>query len=623
MCRYGVSYVKDPATDKYIPTCNRTLYSPIYSDENYKNAIKYADAEQRTLYGTNARIIDDIQKGILAVSTKEKPFDIFISYKETDSNGIRTKDSVMAQNLYEKLTAEGYKVFFSRITLEDKVGTEYEPYIYAALASSKVMITVSSSKENIEAVWVKNEWSRFLSFAANDSSKTLIPLYFDMDKSDLPDAFAHISAYDMKVDGFEQELIRGIKKLIPLPIMLLERRKKRNKILTRSGIVVAACAVVGLICAIPWFAKLPAYNDAMQLYYDKNYPEATWAFSDMGSYRNSEGMKEKCELSWRNSLATVALPAVFDDTGFYSGAYYVGANGTAETFSDDSGSFANDIKIDENGKVVSIGYHEPKLYALRENGAVTNAAENNNMKDDLQWHNIVKISNSFRTTNIALRADGKMLYGNVVNQHSEEFSDYWLEDIAEWNNIVDFDYCEADYGYNCAIVGVMADGSVTAVTTDKFFPYESDLQKFNDVKMIDVSIVSSNKVNPDTGYIYDEKYLNIVAITNHGTIATYMRGVFNEFEADGVISFVNRNYYDETIEDFYFLYEDGTVRKNDGIVILNDVVCLDDNFAITRSGSLYAYKATKYDDTSHEWIFEYVPKNVKTVVYNEWVERLK
>ena len=256
MCRYGVTYVKDPASGKYIPTCNRTLYASILNDENYQNALKYADEKQKALYIENAQTIDNIQKGILSVSKKEKPFDIFISYKETDINGARTKDSIVAQDLYDKLTAEGYKVFFSRITLEDKIGTEYEPYIYAALASSKVMITISSSVENIEAVWVKNEWSRFLSFAGKDSSKTLITIYFDMDKDELPDDFSHLSAYDMKVDGFEQDLIRGIKKLIPLPVMLMERKKKFKKKMKFVGLGMAVVAIIAVIVASPWFTLL-------------------------------------------------------------------------------------------------------------------------------------------------------------------------------------------------------------------------------------------------------------------------------------------------------------------------------------------------------------------------------
>ena len=49
LCKYGVTYVKDPASGKYIPTCNRTHYASVFNDENYQNAIKYANAEKAEL----------------------------------------------------------------------------------------------------------------------------------------------------------------------------------------------------------------------------------------------------------------------------------------------------------------------------------------------------------------------------------------------------------------------------------------------------------------------------------------------------------------------------------------------------------------------------------------------
>lgn len=120
-----------------------------------------------------------------------------------------------------------------------------------------------------------------------------------MSKENLPEEFSVLSSQDIKQDDFEQELLRGIKKLIPTPIVLKERKKKRNKILSRIGIVALLGIIIAVICSIPWLMKLPQYNAAMQLYYDKNYPEATWAFDAMGDYRDSEEMKSKCELSWR------------------------------------------------------------------------------------------------------------------------------------------------------------------------------------------------------------------------------------------------------------------------------------------------------------------------------------
>ena len=213
LCRYGIEYVEDPATRKRIPTVNRAQYTSIFDDDNYKAALQYADGSQSHIYEEEAKTINEIQKGILAISQKEDPFDVFICYKETDQNGRRTMDSVLANDLYHQLTQEGFKVFFSRITLEDKLGIAYEPYIFAALNSARVMVVVGTKPEYFNAVWVKNEWSRYLALIRNGAHKILIPAYRDMDPYDLPEEFSHLQAQDMGKLGFMQDLIRGIKKV--------------------------------------------------------------------------------------------------------------------------------------------------------------------------------------------------------------------------------------------------------------------------------------------------------------------------------------------------------------------------------------------------------------------------
>lgn len=213
LCRYGIEYVEDPASHKRIPTVNRAQFTSIYADDDYKSALKYADVAQKEVYEQEAKAIDDIQKGILEISNKEEPFDVFICYKETDANGRRTQDSVLANDLYHQLVQEGFKVFFSRITLEDKLGVAYEPYIFAALNSAKVMVVIGTKPEYFNAVWVKNEWSRYLALIKQGKNKMLIPAYKDMDPYDLPEEFSHLQAQDMSKLGFMQDLIRGIKKI--------------------------------------------------------------------------------------------------------------------------------------------------------------------------------------------------------------------------------------------------------------------------------------------------------------------------------------------------------------------------------------------------------------------------
>ena len=216
--RFGIEYVEDPATHQRIPTCHRVQVASILTDEDYLAAVENApDEESRRIYQEEAAQIAEIQKGILAISANEKPYDVFICYKETDENGQRTRDSQWAQDVYYGLTEQGLKVFFSRITLEDKLGQQYEPYIFAALNSAKVMVVIGSRPEYFNAVWVKNEWSRYLSLMKHDHKRLLIPCYRDMDPYDLPEELSMLQSQDMSKIGFMQDLLRGVQKVMQQP----------------------------------------------------------------------------------------------------------------------------------------------------------------------------------------------------------------------------------------------------------------------------------------------------------------------------------------------------------------------------------------------------------------------
>ena len=585
LCKYGVTFVQDPKTGKYVPTCNRTHYESILNDKNYQKVIQYADDEQTAYYQENAETINNIQKGILAVSKKEKPFDVFISYKETDSEGNRTKDSIAAQNLYEKLTESGYKVFFSRITLEDKIGTEYEPYIYAALYSSKVMLTVCSSKENIESPWVRNEWSRFLTLRQSDANKTLIPLYFDMSKADLPEEFDIFAAQDMSKEDFEQELLRGIKKMIPLPIMLAEKRKRVQKKLAIAGISVIILVILGGITSIPWLMKIPDYNNAMQLYYDQKYPEATWAFADLGDYKNSAEMEEKCESSWRNSLA-ITLTTLYDGAKV-DGTYYIDTNGNLSMM--DNNSFS-DLKANEHGKITSLAPNGI-THVIYEDGYVSNIPDNYADKD--QWHNIVQLSVSFDYTTVALRADGTMLYGilvddNLINdnvyQNHQLTSNEWMQPIKTWENITSFTWGydsigwlgNEGYGYDSAcIIGLKNDGSAEVVCSDGR-SFSCDISEAKEY-ITDFPITYE--------YIFDDLNDSKVVLNDSGTI---------------LISDTNM-----------------PILKN----IVRVALHAAPQCAISKNGNVYEISQHYYDESQEKLVESYTPKQIdgiKVCTYDEW-----
>jgi len=216
LCKYGIEYVDDPATGKKIPTCHRAGFDSIMDDADLDQALENADIMAQKVYREEAKQFERIRKGILEVSSNEQPYDIFICYKETDENGDRTLDSVLAQDLYSALTDKGYRVFFSRITLQGKLGEAYEPYIFAALHSAKVMLAVGTCYEYYNAVWVKNEWSRYLSICKADRTKHLIPCFKGLDPEDLPKEFRALQGADLGKMGAIQDILFNMEKYAPL-----------------------------------------------------------------------------------------------------------------------------------------------------------------------------------------------------------------------------------------------------------------------------------------------------------------------------------------------------------------------------------------------------------------------
>ena len=162
LCQYGIKFEDDPRTSKKIPTCYATQYESFLDNPSYKKALSFASKEQREFFVRTAEAIEKTRQEWIEKAEKEPPYDIFLSFKDTDEDGKRTDDSYDAHEIYNTLTGLGYRVFFSRVTLAGKTGEHYEPYIFAALNSAPVMLVFASKPEYVTSTWIKNEWNRYL-----------------------------------------------------------------------------------------------------------------------------------------------------------------------------------------------------------------------------------------------------------------------------------------------------------------------------------------------------------------------------------------------------------------------------------------------------------------------------
>ena len=217
MSRYGIKYEKD-FDGKMIPTCYATAIESVTNDKDYQQALRYADGESKIYYRQQAEYIERVRLEWVEKAKKEKPYDIFISYKDSDlAHGIeRTKDSFAAQEIYIHLLEQGYRVFFSRESLRDKTGEKYEPYIFNALSTAKIMLVYGSSADYIKSTWLKNEWHRFAKrIAAGEKHPEALLVACDgFSPSELPHVLSSRQCFDASRRTFFGDLDKCIERIM-------------------------------------------------------------------------------------------------------------------------------------------------------------------------------------------------------------------------------------------------------------------------------------------------------------------------------------------------------------------------------------------------------------------------
>ena len=487
LCKYGIEYVDDPSSAKKIPTCHRTSYEGIFDDANFELALEYADAVAVKLYRSEAKEIDRLQKAILEIAQKEEPFDVFICYKETDEAGERTVDSVLAQDIYTALTEKGYKVFFSRITLEDKLGQEYEPYIFAALSSARIMLAVGTQYDYYNAVWVKNEWNRFLAMMKEDSKKVLIPCYRDIDAYDMPKEFRSLQGQDMSRLGFLQDLLRGVEKILPknaekaqlaqMHVQAAEAQPATDSLLRRAELFLEDGAWADAEeycnraldadpeCARAYFYMLLAGRHIRNKDKSDKYSDADGFAADP----NFQKALRFADDSFRAELERINKQVIYNEAEkFMSCAVYAKAK---KGFAAVAGFKDADVKAAEcsrleaeamealrpireslpSGILSAGGSH---TIGLKSDGTVAAVGKNYNGRCDVSdWGDIVAISAGGLHT-VGLKSDGTVVAVGLNNDGQCNVSD--------WRDIVAISACWRH------TVGLKSDGSVAAVGNNEY-----------------------------------------------------------------------------------------------------------------------------------------------------------
>ena len=125
-------------------------------------------------------------------------YQIFISFKN-EWQEKPTRDSEIAQELYNELKKYGIEVFFSNEEVQRKGRPDYGELINEALEQSVILMLVGTRAEFTDSRWVKYEWNLFNNeiYSARKDGK-IITVLEGMDVGELPIGMRQWQSYDLK-----------------------------------------------------------------------------------------------------------------------------------------------------------------------------------------------------------------------------------------------------------------------------------------------------------------------------------------------------------------------------------------------------------------------------------------
>lgn len=124
-------------------------------------------------------------------------FDVFLSFKNSDSMGRPSKEQKMASQLYAALTGAGISTFYSNETLSLLGTAQYKAAIDDALDDVRILIAIGTSRENLNSSWVRYEWDGFYSDILSGKKEGQLFSYIDeMDTAELPRTLRQLQCFE-------------------------------------------------------------------------------------------------------------------------------------------------------------------------------------------------------------------------------------------------------------------------------------------------------------------------------------------------------------------------------------------------------------------------------------------
>lgn len=217
--------------------------------------------------------------------------EVAIRYVEADDFGRRTKDSLIAQNVYSRLEALNINTFYQHASVEDLSGEEMERACTSAIDSAKILIILAGSEEHFSKLLSQNK--ELL------SKKKIIPIYFDMNAYDMPSEISAYQAVNLDNVGAIEDLAKNILILLgrnneaddlKANKKAFSKKKKITLITCITLITILMCTAIYIVFGTAYVLPSKKYDKAEQLISEQKYVDAIDILDALKDYKNSQNL---------------------------------------------------------------------------------------------------------------------------------------------------------------------------------------------------------------------------------------------------------------------------------------------------------------------------------------------
>jgi len=223
---------------------------------------------------------------ISLISAFEKT-EVYLAYIENDENGRRTKDSIIAQELYNKLQNANIDVFYERLSCDNVVGEALFNIKNYALSAANIVVLIGTTETHFQ------ELIETLPL----SNKIILPVYTEIAETNLPKELKELQALNYNSIAAASDLIRVIYKELHrdneynYSTEVNEKqikRKKRILWVTTSLITLFVVCILYFVFCTSYFLPSKKYEKAETLIDNGKYIEALNIYTSLENYADSK-----------------------------------------------------------------------------------------------------------------------------------------------------------------------------------------------------------------------------------------------------------------------------------------------------------------------------------------------